>query len=66
MGFVIWLYLFFKLFYSYVHTMFGVIPPLPQVLSLFPTPSLSPYPPHYQAETIFPLSLILLKREYKQ
>jgi hypothetical protein len=37
---------------------------------LLPTPYLiPPYPPltpHYRAETILPLSLILLKREYKQ
>jgi hypothetical protein len=31
-----------------------------------PAPSLSPLTPCYQAETILPLSLILLKREYKQ
>jgi hypothetical protein len=30
------------------------------------TPSLSPPPPQYPAETILPLSLILLKRAYKQ
>jgi hypothetical protein len=29
-------------------------------------PSLSPLPPQYPAEAILPLSLILLKREYKQ
>jgi hypothetical protein len=34
---------------------------------LFPQPSPSPrLPLRYQAETILPLSLILLKREYKQ
>jgi hypothetical protein len=34
---------------------------------LFPLlPPSPPLPPHYQAETILPLSLILLKREYKQ
>jgi hypothetical protein len=31
-----------------------------------PPPSLHPLTPHYPAETILPLSLILLKREYKQ
>jgi hypothetical protein len=44
----------------------GHFSPLP------PTPSLTPHSlpysptPRYQAETILPLSLILLKREYKQ
>jgi hypothetical protein len=56
----------FFFFYSYVHTMFGSsLPPSPTP-SLFSTPSLFPTTPHYQAETILPLSLILLKREYKQ
>jgi hypothetical protein len=42
---------FFKnFFYSYVHTMFG---------------SFLPLPAHFQAETVLPLSLILLKTEYK-
>jgi hypothetical protein len=53
--------LFFIFFYSYVHTMFrSFLPPL------LPAPSLSPSPPLYQAETILLLSLILLKRAYKQ
>jgi hypothetical protein len=48
---------FFLFFNSYVHTMFGsFLPPSPP-----PPPC-----PRYQAETILPLSLILLKREYKQ
>jgi hypothetical protein len=62
---------FFKWFffyYSYVHTILG------SFLHPAPTPSLTnlpasfffPSPPHYLAETILPLSLILLKREYKQ
>jgi hypothetical protein len=29
-----------------------------------PTPSLTPLPPRFQAGTVLPLSLILLKREY--
>jgi hypothetical protein len=33
---------------------------------LSPTPYLCPLTPLYQAETVLPLSLILLKREYKQ
>jgi hypothetical protein len=60
--------LFFKfLFYSYVHTIFGSFLPLSPAPSLtLPLPPLPPLTPHYQAETILPLSLILLKREYKQ
>jgi hypothetical protein len=42
--------------YSYVHTVFGSFLP----------PPLFPPPPCYPAETILPLALILLKREYKQ
>jgi hypothetical protein len=43
-----------------VHTMFGsFLPPSPRLLPLRPSP---PPPPHYQAETILSLSLILLKR----
>jgi hypothetical protein len=64
--------LFFKfLFYSYVHTMFGsFLPPAPTSSltthsASLPPPS-PPPPPRYPAETILPLSLILLKREYKQ
>jgi hypothetical protein len=37
-------------------------PPLPPT----PPPSSPPAPPPYLAETILPLSLTLLKREYKQ
>jgi hypothetical protein len=69
-------FLFFKkfLFYSYVHTMFGSFLPSSPTTSLtlpplLPLPCSLPYPPfkpHYLAETILPLSLILLKREYKQ
>jgi hypothetical protein len=58
-------FLFFNFFYSYVHTMFGsLLPPSPHPLPS-PPPS-PPLPPCCQAETILPLSLILLKREYKQ
>jgi hypothetical protein len=38
-----------------------LLPPLPNLPSASP-----PLPPGYQAETILPLSVILLKREYKQ
>jgi hypothetical protein len=54
--------LFFKLFYySYMHTMLGTF--------LRPTSTISlttHSAPSIPAETILPLSLILLKREYKQ
>jgi hypothetical protein len=55
---------FFYFFYSYVHTiLFGSFLPPSPATSLFS----HPLPlPRYQAETIWPLSLILLKREYKQ
>jgi hypothetical protein len=64
-----WFNLFMYLFifvYSYVHTLshFSPLSPTP---SLSHPPSSSPLlPPWFQAETILPLSLILLKREYKQ
>jgi hypothetical protein len=35
-------------------------------LTTHSAPSLSPTAPPYPAETILPLSLILLKKEYKQ
>jgi hypothetical protein len=67
------LFLFLFLFYSYAHTMFGSFlspsptPPLPpHPLPYLPAPSLCPHPLATQAETILPLSLILLKRECKQ
>jgi hypothetical protein len=51
----------FFFIYSYVHTMFGsFLPPLPSAPSLYPPPS------RFQAETVVPFSLILLKREYKE
>jgi hypothetical protein len=49
------LFIYLFIFYSYVHTMFGsFLPPPPPLTS------------HYPAETILPLSLMLLEREYKQ
>jgi hypothetical protein len=43
------------------------ISPLSPSLSFPSLPSpLLPRPPHFQAESVLPLSLILLKREYKQ
>jgi hypothetical protein len=54
------------LFYSYVHTMFGsFLPPAPTPPLPPPPPPSPPIPPRYPAETILPLSLVLLKREYK-
>jgi hypothetical protein len=50
-------WIFKNFFYSYVHTMFAMF---------LSAPSLSPPTPCFQAETVLPLSLILLKREYKQ
>jgi hypothetical protein len=55
---------FLNFFYSYVHTMIGLLlPPSPCPLPFSPLPF--PSPPLFQAETVLPLSLILLKREYK-
>jgi hypothetical protein len=42
-----------------VHTLFGSFLPRPPLL-----PSL-PIPPRFQAESVLPLSLILLKRRHK-
>jgi hypothetical protein len=61
--------IFFVLFYySYVHTRLRSFLPLAPTPSLttHSAPSLSPPPPQYPAYTILPLSLILLKREYRQ
>jgi hypothetical protein len=51
-----------------VHTILGsFLPPAPTPsLTTHSALSFSPKPPRYPAETILPLSLILLKREYKQ
>jgi hypothetical protein len=50
-----------------VHPRLGsFLPPAPTPsLTTHSTPSLSVPPPQYPAETILPLSLILLKREYR-
>jgi hypothetical protein len=55
-------------YYSYVHTILGSFLPSAPTPSLttYLTPSLSPPTRRYLAETILPLSLILLEREYKQ
>jgi hypothetical protein len=51
----------FFLIYSYVHTLFGpFLPPNLRPLSLPPAPLT------FGAESVLPLSLILLTREYKQ
>jgi hypothetical protein len=51
------------IFFSFIHM---CIQCLGHFSPLSPAPSLSSPPPCYQAETILPLSLILLMREYKQ
>jgi hypothetical protein len=53
---------FFFFYYSFVHTRLGsFLPPAPTPsLTTHSTPSLSPQPPQYPAETILPLFLILL------
>jgi hypothetical protein len=58
-----WVFIYFLLFYySYVHTRLGSFLPPAHTPSLttHSTSSLSPPPPQYPAETILPLSLILL------
>jgi hypothetical protein len=62
--FFVCLFLFLFIFSSFIHMCIQCLgdlfprPPLP--------PSLPSNPPSYKAETILPLSPILLKREYKQ
>jgi hypothetical protein len=59
--------LFICAYNLWVISPFPLLPPLPpQPLPYLPAPSFPPTPPFYQAETILPLSIILLKREYKQ
>jgi tellurite resistance protein TehA-like permease len=62
--------IFIYLFYFIIHMciqglghFFPLSPPPP--LPTHSAPSLSSLPPQYPAETILPLFLILLKREYK-
>jgi hypothetical protein len=57
------------IFFSFIHMCIkclGHFSPFTPLPSFDPVPSLSPKPPLFQAETVLPLSLILLKREYKQ
>jgi hypothetical protein len=59
----LFIYLFIYLFiFIFAYNVWIISPLLPPSLS----PPSSPPPPHYPARTILPLSLILLKREYKQ
>jgi hypothetical protein len=53
---------YYYYYYSYVHTRLGsFLPPAPTPsLTTHSTPSLSLPPPQYPAESILPLSLILL------
>jgi hypothetical protein len=61
---------FFLILIFFIHMCIqglGNFSPLPHPLPYHPLdPFLSPQPPRYPAETILPVSLILLKREYKQ
>jgi hypothetical protein len=65
-GFFSQLNLIFFLLLICAYNVWVISPPFPHALPYPPAPSFSPPPPHYPAETILPLSLILLKREYKQ
>jgi hypothetical protein len=58
-------YPFFLKFLLFIcaFNVWSISPAFPLPLPFSPAPSLSPLPPHYQAETILPLSLILLKKE---
>jgi hypothetical protein len=57
----------FLILFICAYIVWVISPPVPLPSPLAPpAPSLTPLTPHYQAETILPLSLILLKREYKQ
>jgi hypothetical protein len=57
--------IFFIIFIC-AYNVWVISPPFPHPFHYHPTPSLCSPPPPYQAEAILPLSLILLKREYKQ
>jgi hypothetical protein len=49
---------FYPLINIFRYILFGSFFPLP------PTPCPLPHPPHFQAEPVLPLSLILLKRRH--
>jgi hypothetical protein len=58
---------FFFLLFICAYNVWVISPRFPPTSLTSPAPSLCPpTPPHYQAETILPLSLILWKKEYKQ
>jgi hypothetical protein len=59
------LLLLFLLFIC-AYNVWVISPPFPLPSSFPPFPPSPSLPHRYQAETILPLSLILLKREYKQ
>jgi hypothetical protein len=61
------LYFFIVLLFLCTYKAWVISPPCPHSLPYHPLcPLPLPPPPQYPAETILPLSLILLKREYKQ
>jgi hypothetical protein len=55
------LFIYWTFFYSFIYMCIHWVtsPPRPLPLPLLPTP------PHFQAESVLPLSLILLKRRHK-
>jgi hypothetical protein len=56
------IFLLFIFYYSFIHRCvycLGHFSPLP------PSPTFSPLLPHFQAEPVLPLSIILLKRRHK-
>jgi hypothetical protein len=68
---VIWKAVFLSFFIIFicaynVWVISSPFPPPPPLPPPRPAPSLTPPTPRYQAETILPLTLVLLKREYKQ
>jgi hypothetical protein len=53
-----------KFFFLISFIRMWILPPFPRPIP-FPQPPPSPPTPRFQAETVLPLYLILLKREYK-
>jgi hypothetical protein len=59
-------YFFLFLLFICAYNVWVIATPFPLPTPFSPPPPYPPLPPRYQAETILPLSLILLKRECKQ